>query len=123
MNPANNNHIKSEEHHVFLPNQVIFREGDSGNAMYIIADGEVNISVGDKVLEVLKVGDIFGEMALIEDRPRSATATARSACSLTLVTREHFLQLVQRTPAFALQVMRVLTARLRRTTRQVKPQD
>lgn len=119
MNNTNDCQSKSEEQHVFLPGQVIFREGDNGDTMYIIADGEVNISVNDCVLEVLKAGDIFGEMTLIEERPRTATATARSACSLTPVTREHFLQLVRRTPAFAIQVMRVLTARLRRTTRQI----
>ena len=120
MQDQNCSQIKSEEQHVFLPSQVIFREGDRGDTMYIIADGEVSISVEGRALEVLKAGDIFGEMALIEDRPRSATATARIACSLTPVTREHFLILVQRTPAFALQVMRVLTARLRRTTRQIQ---
>ena len=109
---------KTEESQAFAAGQAIFREGEPGDVLYIVAEGEVEIFMGGKRLETLEAGDILGEMALIEDRPRSASAFARTDCLLTLITRPHFLTLVQRTPLFAIQVMRVLAKRLRHTNQQ-----
>jgi CRP/FNR family cyclic AMP-dependent transcriptional regulator len=109
---------RTEEHQAFPAGQVIFREGEPGEVLYIVVEGQVDILLGDQWLETLRPGDILGEMALIEDRPRSATAIARTDCLLTPITRPHFLTLIQRTPLFAIQVMRVLAQRLRRTNLQ-----
>lgn len=109
---------KTETHQAFPVGQTIFREGDPGDVLYIVIEGEVTILIDGQPLETLGPGDILGEMALIEDRPRSATALATTDCLLTLVTRQHFLTLIQRTPMFALQVMRVLAHRLRETNQQ-----
>lgn len=112
---------KTETHQAFPAGQTIFREGDPGDVLYIVIEGEVTILIDNQPLETLGPGDILGEMALIEDRPRSATALAITDCLLTPVTRQHFLTLIQRTPMFALQVMRVLAQRLRQTNEQRRP--
>jgi CRP-like cAMP-binding protein len=91
----------------------IFAEGSSGDRMYVVVDGEVALSVRGVELDILKAGDLFGEMALIDAEPRSATATARGACRVVAVTERRFAFLVQQTPFFALHVMRVLARRLR----------
>lgn len=103
-----------ETYQSFNQGQIIFREGDPGDQLYIVAEGEVDIVTDSQLLETVKTGGIFGEMALIDDKPRSATAIARTDCVLAPVSRQHFLTLVERTPLFALQVMRVMAERLRR---------
>lgn len=105
-----------ETYQPFNQGQTIFREGDPGGQLYIVAEGQVDIVTDSQLLETVKPGGIFGEMALIDDKPRSASAIARTDCLLAPVNREHFLALVQRTPLFALQVMRAIANRLRRTT-------
>lgn len=109
---------RTEEHQSFAAGQAIFQEGDPGDILYIVVEGQVEILIGSQWLETLGPGDIMGEMALIEDRPRSATAIARTDCLLTPITRQHFLTLIQHTPLFAIRVMRVLAHRLRRTNQQ-----
>jgi CRP-like cAMP-binding protein len=93
--------------------QSIFQEGDEGDCMYIVKEGEVDLLYKGKLLATVMPGGIFGEMALIDYLPRSATAIAKSECRLIPVDEKHFARLVQETPAFALQVMRVLVQRLR----------
>ncbi len=105
-----------EKYQPFEPGQAIFREGEPGDSLYIVAEGQVDIVLGARILETVGPGGILGELALIDDKPRSASAIARTACLLAPVNREHFLALVQRTPLFALQVMRAIANRLRRTT-------
>ena len=92
---------------------VIISEGDAPRAMYIIAEGSVSLSTGGRVIETLNSGDIFGEVALIDTKPRTATATVVNAASLVEVDRDYFKFLVQQAPAFALHVMEVLARRLR----------
>jgi CRP/FNR family cyclic AMP-dependent transcriptional regulator len=94
--------------------EVIFERGAAATCMYVVAEGEVDLAIGDTLLETLHPADIFGELALITSEPRSATARARTACKLIEIPEARFTYLVQETPHFALAVMRVLTARLRR---------
>jgi CRP-like cAMP-binding protein len=96
--------------------EFIFRRGDAGSVMYAVAEGEVDVCIGDHVIETVGAGGIFGEMALIGNDPRSATAVARSACRVVPIDRRRFDFLVQQTPFFAIEVMRVMADRLRRTT-------
>jgi CRP/FNR family transcriptional regulator, cyclic AMP receptor protein len=103
-----------EEYQFFTRGQTIFREGEPGDRLYIVAEGQVEIVADGQILETLEPGGILGELALIDDKPRSAMAVARTDCVLTPISRQHFLALVQRTPPFALQVMRVMAERLRR---------
>lgn len=99
--------------HTVPVNQNIFEEGDQGVCMYIVKEGVVDLLYKGKFLATVEKGGIFGEMALIDFLPRSATAVAKSDCVLVPVDEKHFSRLVQETPAFALQVMRVLVQRLR----------
>jgi CRP-like cAMP-binding protein len=94
----------------------IFAAGEHGDEMYVVLEGEVSIMAQGKVLETVARGGIFGEMALVDDSPRSADAVAGSDCRVAAIDRRHFTYLVQETPFFALQVMSIMADRLRRRT-------
>lgn len=95
--------------------QDIFREGDRGDELYVIVDGAVDIIAHGQHLETIEgAGGVFGELAIIDAGPRSATARARTECTLVSLTREGFLFHIQKTPDFALQVMRVMSERMRK---------
>lgn len=100
----------------FSPGQVLFEEGDAGDLMYVVNEGEVDIVFRNTVLETVGPGGILGEMALIENKPRSATAVARSDVKVVPINQKRFAFLVQQTPLFSIQVMRVMADRLRRMT-------
>jgi len=93
----------------------IFEEGsEGGDRMYGVKEGEVEIVVHSAVVETVGPGGIFGEMSLIDTSRRSATAIAKTDCVVVPVDAKRFNFLVQQTPMFALQVMRIMAARLRR---------
>jgi CRP/FNR family transcriptional regulator, cyclic AMP receptor protein len=96
---------------------LIFQEGDKADGLFIIKSGKVGIRLGNRTLAELTVNSIFGEMALIDDAPRSATAVALTDVELVPVSEKQFLFLVSQTPFFALKVMRVLARRLRATNK------
>lgn len=98
---------------------VIFDEETPGDVMYVILEGEVDIFANGVLVETLGPGDLLGEMALIDSKPRSASALTRSACRIAPVGEERFLEMVQGRPEFSLHVMRILADRLRRTTAKV----
>jgi len=95
--------------------QVLFKEGDPGNFMYVLMSGTAEIIVRGRVMETAVAGAIVGEMAIIDELARSATVVAKSDCRFLPIERERFNFLVQQKPEFALHVMRVLADRLRRT--------
>lgn len=95
--------------------QTLFKDGDRGDFMYILMSGTAEIIVRNKVVETAMAGAIVGEMAIIDDSPRSATVVAKSDCKFLPVERERFNFLVQQKPEFALHVIRVLVDRLRKT--------
>ena len=97
----------------FKAGDVIFRQGDPAHELFIVQSGEVEIRLGNRVLETLPQYSIFGEMALIDTAPRSATAIAASDAKLVPVSEKQFLFLISNTPYFALNVMRVMARRLR----------
>ena len=99
----------------FAAGDTIFRAGDPGDAMFVVTEGEIEIFVHGKILETVKgPGGIIGEMALIDTKPRSATALATTAGKMVRVDQARFLFLVQNTPFFAIEVMQVIVDRLRR---------
>jgi CRP/FNR family cyclic AMP-dependent transcriptional regulator len=97
--------------------EVIFKEGDDAHQLFVIRSGEVTIQSGNRKLAELSTSQIFGEMALIDDAPRSANAVAKTDVELVAVSEKQFLFLVSQTPFFALKVMRVLARRLRATNK------
>ena len=104
----------------FAAGQFIFKAGDPGETMYIINEGEVDILDGSgATLETAGPGSIVGELALIDDEPRSATVVAKTDCRLVAVDRRRFEYMVQETPFFGLAVMKVLADRLRHTNLRI----
>jgi CRP-like cAMP-binding protein len=97
----------------FKAGDVIFKQGDPAQELFVIQSGNVEIRLGNRVLGTLSDHHIFGEMALIDTAPRSASAVAVTDVRLVPVSEKQFLFLVGRTPHFALNVMRVLARRLR----------
>jgi CRP/FNR family transcriptional regulator, cyclic AMP receptor protein len=97
----------------FNAGDTIFRAGDAASELFVIQSGTVQISVGERVVETLSEHGIFGEMALIDDAPRNATAVALTDVKLVPVEQKQFLFMITQTPYFALNVMRVLARRLR----------
>jgi CRP/FNR family cyclic AMP-dependent transcriptional regulator len=98
----------------FAAGDVIFAKGDKCDTMYVVRNGEVAIERDGRVMETLGGGGIFGEMALIDGSPRSATVRAKTDCEVAPINEKTFLFLVHETPFFAIAVMRTLADRLRR---------
>ncbi|CAC5345128.1 MULTISPECIES: cyclic nucleotide-binding domain-containing protein [Planktothrix] len=99
----------------YLANQVIFEEGQTGEVLYGILEGEIELWVNGKVVETLTAGDVFGEGALVQpDHTRASTAIAKTDCLLATMDKSRFLFAVQETPMFALEVVKSYSDRLRR---------
>jgi len=96
--------------------EVICEQGALGDQLYLIVEGEVEVTRDDKRLAVLGPGDCFGEMAILDDSPRSATVRARTEVALIATARTDFKDLLQLHPALARGIIAVLVERLRRTT-------
>jgi CRP-like cAMP-binding protein len=112
MNPADL--FRQETDTVQLaPGDFLFREGDKRDNMYVLLEGEMDIRLGDYVVETAKEGALIGEMALIDDSPRAANAMAKSACRVAPINQRRFDFLVQQHPHFARHVMKELADRLR----------
>lgn len=82
--------------------------------MYVVKEGTLDILIGGRIVETAGPGEVVGELALIDHRARSAAVVARTDSQLVPVDEKRFLFLVQQTPYFAIQVMRVLADRLRK---------
>ena len=114
MSLAYNLFSESKDKVQYLPGDAIFKQGDDGDYMYVILEGEILIIAGGQVVDELSKGDLFGEMALIDKSPRSATATAKSKSTLVPVDQATFMFLLQHTPYFSIHVMSVMADRLRK---------
>jgi CRP/FNR family cyclic AMP-dependent transcriptional regulator len=98
----------------FSAGSTVLDEGRPGKLMYVVKEGAADIFVHGRLVATVGPGEVVGELALIDDRARSAAVVARTDCQLVPVDEKRFLFLVQQTPYFALQVMRVLAERLRK---------
>jgi signal transduction histidine kinase len=107
--------IARERH--FTAQTAIFKEGDPGDGVYFVKDGLVEISsvvgTGRRVLSQLGPGEVFGEMAVIEHRPRSATAIAARETDIYFLPRGEMLSFIQRSPALAFGLLQYISHRLR----------
>ena len=102
-----------------IPGQLLFAKGQPAQQMFIVKSGELQIGEGNVVFETVKAGGILGEMAMVDDSPRSASVRAVTACELIPVDKRRFLTMLQQTPFFAIRVMRVLARRLRAMNERV----
>jgi CRP-like cAMP-binding protein len=115
------NLFRNQETIGFAAGAFVVKAGEAGETMYIVTEGEVDILDGSTVLETAGAGSIVGELALIDDAPRSATVVAKTDCRLVPVDRKRFQFMVQETPFFALAVMKVLADRLRKKNERTRP--
>ena len=97
----------------FEAGKSIMNEGDAGTSMYIVLDGRVTISIKGKVVESISTGGTFGEMALVDQSPRTASAMADTESALLAINRAALIALVQAEPAVGLTMLRSVAARLR----------
>jgi CRP/FNR family cyclic AMP-dependent transcriptional regulator len=108
----------------FPKDTVVFFENDEGDSFFMIVSGRIKVTIlGDDgrevILTVLGPGDFFGEMALLDDEPRSATAIAIEECELLSLQRSDFESVIANKPSISLALVRVLTARLRKANHQI----
>lgn len=104
---------------------LLFREGDRGGTMYILQTGRVELTVRDKMeqpvtLRFVEPGEVFGEMSLLDNEPRSASALAVTDVDVLVITREALLVVFERHPGVSLRMLEILTQRLRETTALVQ---
>ncbi len=98
----------------YAAGQVIFEDCEPAAEMFIVREGTVTLKKGGHIIEQLGPGEVFGEMALVDPAPRSATAVAGAGCVLAVVNEKIFAQLVQKVPGFALELARLMARRLRK---------
>lgn len=96
--------------------EVLFVEDEPGEHMFAVIDGELELTRHGAHVESIGPGGLIGELALIDDAPRSASAHATVPTTVAVVDKAHFMFLVQEHPTFALMVMSVMAERLRRHT-------
>lgn len=100
-------------------NTIIFKEGDPGEKMYIIVEGQVELTMATLddtfVLSKFSKGDLFGEMAVIDELERTATATSKTATTLLEIGHDEFFLFVKQHPNFAISLLKMISRRLRET--------
>ena len=97
----------------YPPGHIFFSLGEPGDVMYVVVSGEVEIVIREKIIETVRTGGVFGEMALIDSHQRSAGARARTTVQAAVIDHEQFLYLVRTHPSFSIEVMNVMADRLR----------
>ncbi len=109
----------------FPKDAVIFEEGSVGDYMYLIREGQVKVTKmsddgREKILEMLEPGDFFGDMSLLDREPRSASVKTTLACMLLALSRQDFLDLLRQNSEVSMEMLRVLSRRLRETDEQIR---
>jgi CRP-like cAMP-binding protein len=99
------------------PEEEIFREGDAGDALYLILEGKVRVHRGEREIAQLGERECFGEMAILDAAPRSASVTAVGDLALLKIGREEFQEIMADKPEIALGIIKVLSRRLRNAIR------
>ncbi len=97
----------------------IFREGEDGDALYVIVSGQASVTVGPRVVSILGEKDCFGEIAVLTHEPRTATVTARSALVVLRIRRTDFRTILVAHPHIAFAIFEILATRLKTTNRMV----
>ena len=107
---------RAGEVQTWAPGGVVFERGSHGDVMYVVVTGTVALKDDENVLDTVHAPGIFGELALIESKPRALTAVAETEVGLVEIPARTFWVLVHETPYFAQLVMRVMAERLRNAT-------
>jgi CRP/FNR family transcriptional regulator, cyclic AMP receptor protein len=103
--------------------EIICRQGEIGNSLYVIQDGQVEVvreeSAGETIISDLQSGDIFGEMAIIDRQPRSATVRAKGKARVLTLDKKAFLRRVHEDPSLAFQMLRQMSIRIRSKDQEI----
>ena len=117
MPPDELSHLAGIAEEVVMPQgEEIIHQGDMGETMYVIVEGEVEIHRGDESLAVLGAKNYFGEMSILDGEPRSASATAKADCLLLRIDQSGFYDILKRHFEVAMTIIQTLTRRLRDTS-------
>lgn len=102
----------------YTKDEQVFAEGEQGDAMYLIVDGQVKVHSGDHVFAELGTRQVFGEMAILDAEPRSASITSMSDLTLLKIRREDFTEILAEKPEISQGIIQVLTHRLREANKR-----
>ncbi len=105
------------ERKVFYAGQKIFGEGEAGDRAYLIQEGSVEISKNGLVLATLGRGELFGEMALVDDKPRMASAKAETDVSVVIINRDSFREKLAKADPFIRGLLNIFVRNIRNLTR------
>ena len=101
----------------FEPGQIVFREGDQTDGLYLITAGNVRLTAtgpnGEMVIALVHAGEVLGELGVLDGQPRSAQATAAGICTAIFISAEPFLDALERSNPLCMRMMALLTRRLR----------
>ena len=106
------------EEQPFAAGEQVFAEGEPGDALYLVVEGAVKVHRGQRQLAHLGVRDVFGEMAVLDSEPRSASVTAVSDAVLLKIARDDFRDILQERPEIGMGIVKVLSRRLRDASRR-----
>ena len=107
----------SDNAETYSAGESIFRGGEEGRCMYVVRTGSVDLMLDETLLTTVGEGEIFGELALIDQAERSATARAQTDCEVLPIDEGKFLYMVHHTPYFSLDLLRIIAGRLRAMNR------
>ncbi len=103
----------------FPANHLIVRQGDEGRSLYVLASGRVRVHIGDYELAQLQREDCFGEMAVLDAEPRSASVTTLEGCDCLMLSQQQLYEAIDETPDIAVNIIRLLSRRIRELNQQV----
>ncbi|MBE9013343.1 cyclic nucleotide-binding domain-containing protein [Pseudanabaenaceae cyanobacterium LEGE 13415] len=108
------------EERSYAVKEPILVEGQEGRSMYVISKGAVRVHNGSRDLAFCKRGDFFGEMSLFDSEPRSASVTAIEPCECLVLTQQQLYEAVDETPGIALNLIKILSGRVRDMNKEIK---
>ena len=103
----------------FPADHTIFTQGQEGRSLYIVISGVVRVHIGDRDLAKLKQGDVVGEMSLFDSEPRSASVTTLEPCECLMLTQLQLYDAIDETPGIAINIIRLLSRRIRELNNKV----
>lgn len=103
----------------FPAKHTIFTQGEEGRSLYILVSGRVRVHIGNRELAQLEQGTCFGEMAVFDAEPRSASVTTLESCACLMLTQQQLYEAIEETPGIAVNIIRLLSRRIRELNRTI----
>lgn len=107
----------------FPAQYTIVKQGEEGRSLYILTAGQVQVHMGTRELAILKRGACFGEMAVLDTEPRSASVTTLEPSDCLMLTQQQLYEAIEETPSIAVNIIRLLSRRIRFLNQQVQTLD